>query len=56
MKLISKVGGLLRNLSGKKPGNSLVKIDIYQEAINKIGAEQLKRLVSKGLRVPVVAL
>jgi len=28
-------------------------IDIYQEAVNKIGREQLKKLLASGLRVPV---
>lgn len=30
--------------------------DFYQESINKAGKEQFKRLVEKGLNIPVVLL
>lgn len=30
--------------------------DFYQDSINKVGKEQFKKLVEKGLNIPVVLL
>lgn len=42
---------------GKKSAKGGSKIsDYYQETLNKAGREQFKKLIERGLRVPVVVL
>ncbi len=32
------------------------KTDLYQDSVNKLGKEQFKKILEKGLQVPVVLL
>lgn len=42
-------------LFGKgKPKKQSMTLDAVQEALNKVGREQFRRLMDKGLKVPVV--
>ena len=55
MKLILKMFGRILPLSGHVKKEKVI-VDLTQEALNKFGGEQLKSLMERGLRLPIVAV
>lgn len=49
-------GGPAGNLPDGSQGQGKRIADYYQESINRFGTEQFKKLMEKGLRIPVVLL
>ncbi|OGH17909.1 MAG: hypothetical protein A2868_00685 [Candidatus Levybacteria bacterium RIFCSPHIGHO2_01_FULL_40_15b] len=59
-KLQKRSGNLNIPQAGRRPGEASGPegkvVDFYQDSIEKIGRDQFKKLVEKGLNIPVFAL
>ena len=52
--ILQKDMKLLAFFKGNRKKNTLT--DIYQESIEKFGRDQIKKLVDKGLSIPIIVL